>query len=300
MGVAIIKRADIKCGFKCNNNCLFCAQAHKKQFGNKTTEQVKKEILEARKTCDSIVFTGGEITIRKDILSLISLAKNIGFKNIQLQTNARMLSNVKFCRMAIGSGTTEFSPALHGHTSQVHDFLTRAEKSFLQTTKAMKNLKDLSQNMYSNTVVTKHNMAYLPEIAELLVDLGVKQFQMAFVHPVGNAEKYFDMVVPNITEASLKIKEALQIGIDAGIKVMSEAMPYCLMQGYEDYIAERIIPDTQIFDLDSIDDDYTATRINHGKKKFEKCQKCSFNKICEGPWKEYVEKYGDKEFDPVI
>jgi MoaA/NifB/PqqE/SkfB family radical SAM enzyme len=293
------KRVDIKTGFSCNNNCLFCVQAHKKHLGDRTTGEIKKDIKEARKTCEDIVFTGGEVTIRKDILELVSYAKKLGYKTIQIQTNARMLSYLDFCKKLIRAGANEFSPAIHGPNAKIHDSLTRAHGSFEQTVKGIKNLKSLNQKVITNTVVVKQNYKKLPEIAKLLVKLDVDQFQFAFVHPIGNAMKYCNDVVPKMSRAAPYIKKGLQVGIGAGVKVMAEAMPYCMMKGYEHYVSENFIPETEIIDFDYCIEDYKKARILQGKTKFRQCLKCRYNGICEGPWKEYPEKFGNKEFKAV-
>ena len=80
---------------------------------------------------------------------------------------------------------------------------------------------------------------------------------------------------------------------------MTEAIPYCLMSGYEDYVAERIIPDTIIFDAEGVIEDYTLTRCTEGKSKGPDCSRCFYFKLCEGPWKEYPEMFGWDEFKPI-
>jgi len=290
------KRVDIKTGFVCNNNCRFCVQAHKKHLGNRTTEEIKKDLEKARKRCDSVVLTGGEPTIRKDIIKLVSYAKELSYKTIQIQTNGRMFSSVDFCKQMIKAGTNEFSPALHGYCAEQHDFLTRSLGSFNQAVKGIKNLKILGQYVITNTVVVKPNYRNCPQIARLLVKLCVDQFQFAFVHPVGNAWKNYDSIVPLMSLAAPYIKKGLQIGIDADVGVMAEAMPYCMMKGYENYVSERVIPETEIIDIDMVIDDYKSVRIKEGKAKFPQCKECSYDKICEGPWKEYSKRKGNKEF----
>jgi len=293
------KRVDIKTGFICNNNCRFCVQAHKKHLGNRPTEAVKKDLRNARKRCNEVVFTGGEVTIRDDVLELVGYAKELGYDTVQIQTNGRMLSYFKFCKDIINAGANEFGPALHGHTAEIHDFLTRNQGSFNQTVQAIKNLKRLDQLIVTNTVVVKPNYKYLPELAELLVKLGVHQFQFAFVHPMGNALKYYSSMVPSMKSVAPYIHKGLQTGIDAGVRVMAEAMPYCMMEGYEECISERHIPKTEVMDINNFIIDFEEVRVNEGKAKFPQCTKCIYNKICEGPWKEYPEKYGNKEFKPV-
>ena len=293
------KRVDIKTGFMCNNNCIFCVQAHKKKFGNRTIEDIKDDLRDSRKRCSDVVFTGGEVTIRKDVVDLVKYAKHLGFERIQIQTNARMLSYKELCVKLIEAGANEFGPALHGHTAELHDSLTTAKGSFDQTVQAIKNLRELGQIIMMNTVVVKQNYKFLPEIAKLLVELDVDQFQFAFVHAMGNAKKNFDKVMPRVSLAAPYIRKGLQIGIDAGKKVMAEAMPFCTMKGYEKYCSEYFIPETEVQDIFSFNLSFDKIRKEKGKMKFPKCKKCKYDTDCEGPWKEYPERRGDEEFQPV-
>jgi MoaA/NifB/PqqE/SkfB family radical SAM enzyme len=295
-----LKRLDIKTGFVCNNNCLFCVQADNKCNGNRTFEAIKKDLIDSRKRCDGVVLTGGEVTIRKDFFEIVAFAKKLGYSTIQIQSNGRMFSSLEFCKKTIEAGATEFSPALHGYCAEQHDNLTQAKGSFSQTVKGIRNLKSLGAYVLTNTVVVKSNYETLPELAKLLAELDVDQFQFAFVHPMGNALKNFDSIVPSISLAAPYIHQGLQIGIDAGKNVMAEAMPYCMMKGYEEYIAEKVIPDAEIRGKEHQNtDDFTRQRQNFGKMKFSQCKKCKYDLICEGPWREYPEKAGNKEFVAV-
>lgn len=293
-----MKRVDVKIGFLCNNNCRFCVQAHRKKHGNRSFSQIKGDLEESRKSCDSVVFTGGEPTIHPNILELVAYARDLGYKVIQIQSNGRRFSYLDFCEKMIEAGATEFGPALHGHRRQLHNFLTRSPGSFDQTVQGIRNLKELGQRVMTNTVVVKPNYRYLAEIASLLVSLGVDQYQLAFVHPIGNAYANYDSIVPCVSLASPCIHQALQVGIDAGVRVMAEAMPYCMMACYEDYGSEKIIPPTEIREID-FDPDYETTRKSFGKLKFSQCVSCKFDSVCEGPWKEYPEKRGSEEFVAV-
>lgn len=293
------RRLDLKTGFKCNNNCRFCVQAHKKKYGNRDTKELLQELKEGRKTCDELVITGGEVTIRDDLFYLIRHATKLGYKNIQLQSNCRMLAYKDYCKKLIIAGVNEFSPALHGPTKEIHDHLTRAEGSFEQTTRAIKNLSELGQYIITNTVVVEPNYRYMPQLAHLLVKLGVHQYQLAYMHAVGNAWEYIDEMMPRVSEAAPYIHKALQIGINNNVKCMAEAMPFCVMKGYEKYCSEHYIPSTEIRDKDSYDQAFEETRKNKGKMKFDKCRECKWDSTCEGPWIEYPEYFGDEEFQPV-
>jgi MoaA/NifB/PqqE/SkfB family radical SAM enzyme len=161
------------------------------------------------------------------------------------------------------------------------------------------NLKKLDQEVIMNTVITKSNYRHLPEIAKLLVSLDVDQFQLAFVHADGSAGKNFQSVVPRMSLAVPYVKKAIDIGRRFNKNVMTEAIPFCFMVGYEDSISEKVIPETKIYEHDYIVENFTDARITRGKAKGGRCKKCRYYKICEGTWKEYPQKFGWEEFKPV-
>jgi len=296
-----MERADIKIGFGCNNHCKFCVQGDKRNYclakdRNEVEESMRKAYRQGKR---EVVFTGGEPSLHPNFLDLVRCARDIGFEEVQIQTNGRMFAYNDFCLQAIKAGVTQFAPAIHGHNANIHDFLTDVPGSFDQTVQAIKNLKKLNQYVLTNTVVTTTNARHLPKIAQLLVDLDANQFQFAFIHLGGTAWKNRDWIMSRKSDIIKYIKKGLDIGIKANKKVMTEAIPYCLMQGYENYIAERVIPSSMVFDAGFVIEDYAKYRKNSGKAKGPNCFKCKYFQICEGPWKEYPEFYGWDEFKPI-
>jgi MoaA/NifB/PqqE/SkfB family radical SAM enzyme len=292
---------DIKIDYQCNNHCLFCVQGRKREvLPFKDYSEIRQAIKKAsQEGIRKIVLTGGEPALHPDIIKIIKLAKESSFQNIQIQSNGRMFSYLDFCKKAIEAGANEFALSLHGHTSKLHDFLTDAPGSFSQTVLGIRNLKKLGKEVITNTVITKYNYRFLPDIARLLVSLNVSQYQFAFIHITGQAEENKEQIVPRKKTIMPYIKKGLDIGIKAGKSVMTEAIPYCLMNGYEDYIAENKIPESKVHDIDFVVESFSEYRKNIGKVKGPQCSKCKYFSICEGPWKEYPELYGWSEFKPI-
>ncbi len=293
-------RVDLKLGFSCNNRCRFCVQGDKRhRIPDLSTEELRRKLADAREHASSIVFTGGEVTLRRDLVELVSHARSLGFERIQVQTNGRMFAYMKRCEELIAAGANEFSPALHGHTPELHDYLTRARGSFAQTTRGIANLKRLGQPVITNSVITRSNYRHLSELARLLLKLHVDQYQLAFVHPLGTAQQGFLSVVPRMTLIARHVAEALDLGIAAGRVVMTEAIPPCFLPGRERYMAETIMPETRVYDAQTVVESYRNYRLTEGKAKGPRCPECAWNPQCEGPWREYPEHYGWDEFVPV-
>lgn len=299
-----MKRLDLKVGFQCNNRCLFCVQGDKRYHSpNKTDSEIKKILVRMKRSHNGVVFTGGEPTIRPELIDWVKYAKKLGYQTIQIQTNGRMFSYKNYCQSLIKAGVNEFSPAIHGSTAKIHDSLTQSSGSFAQTTQGIKNLRELNQYILTNSVVTRVNYKDLPNLAKLLVSLGVDQFQFAFMHInsiISQDPLLIEKIVPRYQEVMPYLKRGLDIGIQAKIRVMAEAVPYCFMQGYETYISEQYIPFSSVIDDKMELKDYGVYRKTKGKSKGPQCQRCKYNKICEGPWKEYPEIFGWSEFKPVF
>ena len=296
-----MQRVDIKIGFSCNNRCLFCVQGNKRDtFGPRPTAQIRADLEEGRRVgATGIVITGGEPTMQRSLRATVRLARALGYQTVQIQTNGRLLCYERLCRQLVDEGASEFSPALHGSTAKIHDGLTAAPGSHAQTVAGIKNLAALGQHVITNSVITAHNHEDLPRLARLLVDLGVHQFQFAFVHILGTAALYGQTLVPRKRAVMPHVKAGLDVGRAAGVRCMTEAIPYCLMQGYEEHVAERIIPVTRVYDAEQTLEDYTAYRQNEGKAHGPPCTACAVADRCEGPWREYPEMYGWEEFSPV-
>jgi len=294
------RRADLKTGTTCNSNCVFCVIGDQLFTGDRTTEACIAELRESRRTCVDVVFTGAEVSIRPDFFHLVRAAKRLGYERIQIQTNGRIFVYREFCERTIAAGANEFAPAIHGHIAKLHDGLTRAPGSFAQIVTAIRHMVELGVRVISNTVITKQNAKHMPALAQMLVDLGVSQFQLAFPHPTGHAATHFTGVVPRMADVAAYVHEALDIGRRAGVLAMAEAMPYCMMAGHEDQVGELHIPPTEIVYDGYVVPDYATDRMDRGKVRFAQCATCRFEPICEGPWKEYPARMGEAEFVPVV
>jgi len=269
-------------------------------YPDRSEETVAAELKKAYKNgVRGVVFTGGEPSMHPGILEFIKTAAKIGFNSIQLQTNGRTLAYPGFCRELVKAGLTELGPSLHGAKAATHDALTGAKGSFTQSVTGIANAVKTGLPVLTNTVVTSSNYRELPAIAALLIKLGVSQYQFAFIHIVGSAAENKKLLVPRKTAVMPYLKKALDLGRKKGVLCYTEAIPFCLMKGYEACVAERIIPAGPVVDADRFIEDYGAYRRAEGKAKGPRCAQCKYSEICEGPWREYPKLYGWTEFEPV-
>ena len=296
-----MKRIDIKIGFTCNNRCDFCAQGDKRSsIKQKSLAEIKKALRTARDSGVSVVvFTGGEPTLHHGLIDAVKAARAMGYVSVQVQTNGRRFAYYDYCAGLKSAGVTEMGPSLHGSNPEIHEGLTNAPGSFSEVVKGILNCKRLVMHVMTNSVITSKNYKDLPALAKLLLHLKVDQYQLAFVHIIGTALENRAWIVPKKSDAMPFIRRALDAGIKKGVPCYTEAIPFCLMKGYEQCVAERIIPDGPVADGDTYIDSFGDWRRNQGKIRRKACRSCRWFSACEGQWREYPELYSWAEFIPA-
>lgn len=298
----MLKRVDVKVWFACNNHCTFCVQWDKRyRFKPRTLDEIKdilkKEYLDWARY---VVFTWGEPTVHPNLVEAVAYSKELWYKQIQIQSNWTNFDKMDYVLALIKAWVTEFSPSIHWFNRETHDKQVKTPWAWDKVIKWLINLRNLNQNIIINSVITQTNYKEIPKLAALLIKLKVTQFQFAFVHILGSADKNKETVVPRKSDVIPYVHKALDLAKEACIPVYTEAIPYCFMQGYEYAIAENIMPETRVHDAEFVIDSYADYRWNEWKIKREECKKCIKYKYCEWPWKEYPEMYGWDEFIPII
>jgi len=303
-----IKKTVIITGYRCNNKCQFCIDENKRDFRNKTTQEIMEEMIVAKnKGTTYLEMIGGETTIRSDIVSLVSFAKKIGFETIVIATNGRMFSYNEFSKKMVEAGLTDLIFSIHGNNAKLHDFLTRVPGSFKQLIKGFDNMKKLLglRSIGSNTTIVKQNYKDLRKIGQMIYKMGIRNSEFIFVDPnYGAAHINFKKYVPKISEAAPYIRKCLDIKKEnEDIRHWSiRYVPLCYFQDYLDQVSElrevklfkteHLAPDYQNFDVE-------GSRSVVGRAKTDKCKGCKLHDKCEGLWKEYLKYYKDSELKPI-
>jgi MoaA/NifB/PqqE/SkfB family radical SAM enzyme len=304
--MGLTRKTVIITGYSCNNRCGFCIDANKKSLPQKSTQGIISEMIETRSRGRTYLeIIGGEQTIRPDFIYLIKMAKKIGFKDIVMATNGRMLSYRDYAKKLVEAGITSIIFSIHGHKPELHDFLTRVNGSFKQLLEGIRNIKMLDfKNIGSNTTIVKQNYKYLSEIGRFIQDLGIRNAEFIFVDPnSGGAHDNFKELVPRISEVAPYAKRCLDIGKSNGAHHWHiRYVPLCYFVGYEKQISElyevshfqteHLAPDFRNFDVE-------GSRKRIARVKIFRCKDCIYYNYCEGIWKEYITHYGDEEPKPM-
>jgi MoaA/NifB/PqqE/SkfB family radical SAM enzyme len=293
-------------GFSCNSHCHFCIDLNKRDLPDKSTRQIIEEMVRAKaQGVEYLEMIGGEATIRGDFVALVSTAKKLGFKDIVVVTNGRMLADAEFARRTVAAGVTDLVFSIHGPDAKLHDELTYALGSFDDLLKGVANARRFGlKRLFGNCTVIKQNMQVLPDIARLFLKLEIHHVEFIFVDPTyGGAYTNFSGLVPLISQAAPFMREALDVGRRGGTRdFVARYVPLCHFTDYLDQISEiREVATfrTRHWAPDFRNDDVAGGRISAGRVKTARCEGCALFDRCEGIWREYVGRVGDAELTPI-
>jgi pyruvate-formate lyase-activating enzyme len=302
------RHLDLKLSYACNNNCVHCVVSDQRDSALaqgrrdfRTTAEVARELSDAAARGFTLVtFTGGEPTMRRDLPALVRCAVGLGL-GVGLQTNGRVLSQAAAREPLLGLGV-RFVVALHGPDAATHDAVVRVDGAFDQTRAAMCALAAAGEKVTAKVVLSRLNAASLRQIAEVVVETGVRRANLTFPHGLGNARRHFAEVMPRYADVMPHLAAAIGVLEAAEGAAVTEAVPPCLLGPLARCASEacyRAHVHSEVRQLDQGPRDWSRDRSIEGKAKPPTCAACVLDAECEGVWREYLEAFGGDELVPV-
>jgi MoaA/NifB/PqqE/SkfB family radical SAM enzyme len=229
------KKAIMNVTYRCNNRCTFCATGTRTQLDGDHARQ-KELLVKYRKLGVRLLdLDGGEPTLNPNLFRLIRLAARIGYERINVTTNARMASYEGYAGQLARSGATSILVSIHGPDAQTHAQNVGVQEAFEQTCTGARNLVAAAPSgveLGANITITRSNYRKLGAVAELVLSLGLRWFNLQFLTPFGRATS---AVCPDTAEAAREVM-ALIDAFDDRMKLKVINLPFCFMPGYERYL----------------------------------------------------------------
>ena len=290
-------KALIKVGYGCNDHCSFCHTLDVRHVDAEAAEVHRK--IERAKALGHrmVVLSGGEPTIRPELLAWASHAASLDM-DFGLVTNGRMLSYPKLVDQLVARRLRYVYLSLHGGTAKVHDLMVRSE-AFEQTHGALAVLSGRGLDFTANCVITRHNVDHLRGLVDAVRPYPDLALKYSMVEPKGGGDKLFEHLMPRVTHVAERVQDAIDYGRETGLtRITHGAIPLCLMRGYEDR-------------FDDLKTHRFATMIEVGEPDFypvddlnkvqpeATCRGCSASGPCPGLYRGYHDVFGHDELAAI-
>ena len=166
-------RMDLALTYQCNNDCPHCYNARPRSYPELSTADWKKIIDRLWDlNIPHLIFTGGEPTLREDLIELIAYAEIKG-QITGLNTNGRRLSDPAYVEKLVAAGLDHVQITIESHDPDIHDEMVNSSGAWKQTINGVKNALASPLYVMTNTTMLLNNQESLSDTLDFLKDLGV-------------------------------------------------------------------------------------------------------------------------------
>jgi len=180
-------RIDFAVTYRCDNDCPHCYVERPKDFAEMDTDAWKRAIKKAWDVgIPHIVFTGGEATVRDDLVELVGYAEDVGAIT-GLLTNGRNLGKGGLMGRLEEAGLDHVQITLESSDAGIHDRMVGCPGAFAETVEGIKAAVASSVFTITNTTITEWNRGTLLDTVDFLAGLGLETIAMNGVIYTGGA-----------------------------------------------------------------------------------------------------------------
>ncbi len=294
MRVALL---DVILLYDCNVACDYCTITPPMRQRSLPTARLVAVMQQARaQGYEDISFTGGEPTLRADLVALVRHAKKLGYRDVKVQSNGHLLAHAANADRLIEAGVNRFHVSIHTHEREAYDRLVRKEGAWPLMAASLEVLAARPVTLVADVIMKEDTYRRLPAAIEWLHGRGVRAADLWFVSLTdGNAANVESM--PRMTDVLPALREALGVARRLGVTVRSLHVPRCVLGADAgvawDPGADRVmvVSPEATFELK---DSKLAGRMHVAA-----CERCRYRPICPGVRPDYVARYGEAELVPV-
>lgn len=298
-------QVNINVWFSCNARCVFCVvgitDRAPVQGSQMPLSAIENRLVEAYAVgAVAVTFSGGEPTIYPHIVEAAAIAREIGYKYIEVKTNGIRLADPAFARRLVNAGVNKVSVSIHGPSSAVHDALVGVRGAYCKTLKGIENVCGAGATFNVPTCIQAANYRFLPATVQAILSLGPEACLPTFIEPSGSAGARFDELVPYYRDVVPFLEEA--VALLEGQQRTEWALhgfPLCMLRGFEKRSYDLVRRDRESH-LATEENSYFDYELKNLRGLGALCSACALKCACNGPWRTYTDRRGWSEFMPLL
>ncbi len=239
--VANIRKHWVRLVTACNSRCVFCLDTDTPRGVYLLEDDVHRELRRGREelNADKVILSGGEGSIHPKFVDFVRYAKSIGYDRVQTVTNGVMFAQREFYNAAVDAGLGEITFSLHGHTAELHDRLTGTPGAYHKLLKGMmRAIREGRIIVNVDVCINKQNVAYIDQIVDLCLSVGVREFDLLHVIPQGVAFENRDDLFYDPIEHLPRLQKVFRLNRHPGVVIWTNRFPVEFLEDLEDLIQD--------------------------------------------------------------
>ncbi|APW99823.1 radical SAM protein [Halobiforma lacisalsi AJ5] len=190
-----------------------------------TTEEGKRLLEDAAEFGEGqlVVLSGGDPLVRDDVEELVAYGDDLGLRMTITPSGTHSLTAERIEALA-DAGLRRMAVSLDGATPESHDDFRGEDGSFEETIRAVEQAREAGLPVQVNTTVCRQTVGDLPEIRDLLTEIGAVLWSVFFLVPVGRG-RILEPIDPDEADAVMAWLDEVNREEPFGIKT-TEAPHY--------------------------------------------------------------------------
>jgi len=284
---------DIILGYDCNVACDYCTITPAMRERALTTDAIARAMKEQRaQGYDRVSFTGGEPTMRGDLLGLVRYASKLGFSDIKVQSNGLLYAQEANVTRLRDAGCNNFHISIHTHDPDLYDELVRRPGAYQMMVAGLRNTISAGVPLEVDAIIKADTLPRLVDATRWLHAQGVGRLNLWFVSLTDNNRDNVESM-PRMTEAVPTMATVFDFARANAMTVRSLHVPRCLLGEYTDHAFDPGADDVCVVTPEATFQLHESKLA--GQSFVAACDGCKFRDRCPGVRDDYLEMYGDAE-----
>ncbi|HEX8794828.1 MAG TPA: radical SAM protein [Polyangiaceae bacterium] len=291
--MAATRTLELALDYRCNLRCIGCRACE--DTGERIAPERAAALLrEARDAgASSAWFGGGEPTLREDLPALVKRARDLGFAEVILQTNAMRLAYPGYAKALVEAGVTDVRVNAKSARAEVHDRLSSERGCHALLVRALENLSALPVRVTADVLLARSTAPHLAETLAFFADRGARRFALWLLYGGGAST---DAEIPRIADLVPAVERAHALARSRGLELVSFHTPPCTLPAAVRDLWQPA-KDLRIDVVDAGDHRFPLHASPfEGGGHVAACAGCVHVDRCGGPRADYMRLHGTDEF----
>lgn len=291
--MAATRTLELALDYRCNLRCIGC-RACEDTGERLAPERAAALLREARDAgATGAWLGGGEPTLREDLPALVKRARDLGFAEVIVQTNAMRLAYPAYAKALVEAGVTDVRVNAKSARAEVHDRLSGEQGAHALLLRALENLTALPVRLTADLLLAGSTAAHLDETLAFFADRGVRRFALWLLY---GGDSSADGETPRIADVVPAFERAHALARSRGLEIVSFHTPPCTLPPS---LRDAWLPAIDL-GIDVVDAGGHRFPLHtspfEGSGHVAACAGCVFASRCGGPRADYVRLHGAGEF----